>query len=208
MLNTTDTEGGGIQNKLGSFEEFYHRVHDSFVNHLEQNGSYNTTIERIDNDKDYSYDNIRWATRKQQAANRSTTVYFTIHNDIDSSKLLCNNMVDFCKRVGISWELLNSCLKTGRKYENFTFELFNTDGISSEALQDMARKYYNVRIPIMAYHVCGIHFKSGVTADDMVVNLKEWCRNHCVDPSSAYKCAKGQRKTVAGFKIEIEIIYV
>lgn len=200
--------GRGIQNKLGSFEEFCHRVYDSFVSHLDQYGSYDTTIERIDNDKDYSYDNIRWATRKQQSVNRSTTVYFTIYNDLDNSKLLCNNMVDFCKRVGISWESLNERIKTGKKYENFQFELFDIDGIDSGSLQDMASKYYTVKIPILAYRVYGTHFKSGDTADVVVANLKEWCRNHCVDPSAAYKCVKGQRKTVAGFKVEKVIIYV
>lgn len=36
------------------------------------------TLDRIDNDKGYSPDNFRWATRAQQARNRRTNVKVTI----------------------------------------------------------------------------------------------------------------------------------
>lgn len=52
--------GRGIKVRI-SFEEFYAEVGERPPG---------MTIDRIDNDKDYEAGNLRWATRKQQSANR------------------------------------------------------------------------------------------------------------------------------------------
>lgn len=194
--------GRGIRTELGDFETFYNRMIDSYTKHLNEFGYSNTTLERINNDQNYSYDNIKWATRKEQAQNRSTTSYFLVYNTIDGTKLVINNAVEFCNRVGIAWTSFNAVVGKNKPIKNFIIDYVDTSAIGPEELQDIHSKCKSIPLKIEAYQIYGLN------TNIIVTNLKDWCRGNGVDPSTAYKCAKGKRLSANGYIINKTIIEV
>ena len=61
--------GKGIKNEWASFEHFKKEMENSFLDHVSQYGLTNTTLDRIDSNKNYSKENCRWATRSVQGKN-------------------------------------------------------------------------------------------------------------------------------------------
>jgi len=85
---------------------------DSFETLLAEMGPKPTpahTLERIDNSLGYSKANCRWATRKEQAANRRTTRFFT-HEGVTL------NITDWAKRIGVSHGKLQQRLQSGLSF--------------------------------------------------------------------------------------------
>lgn len=61
------------------FQKFKDDMYESYLIHSNEFTEKNTTIDRIDNNKGYSKENCRWATRSEQLYNNSRTHYITIN---------------------------------------------------------------------------------------------------------------------------------
>jgi len=64
----------GIKNEWKSFIEFKNDMYESYLDHVREFGEKQTTIDRINNDKDYCKSNCRWATLKEQANNKRNII--------------------------------------------------------------------------------------------------------------------------------------
>ncbi len=62
--------GRGIKVEWKSFEAFKNDMWNPFLQHIERYGAEDTSIDRLDNDGNYSQLNCRWATKVQQEGNK------------------------------------------------------------------------------------------------------------------------------------------
>ena len=68
--------GRGITycNDWETFDGFYNDMGQSYIEHLEKYGAKDTTLDRIDPDKNYCKENCRWATIEEQSYNKRETI--------------------------------------------------------------------------------------------------------------------------------------
>ena len=64
--------GKGIKvcSRWFDFRYFMEDMYDEYLLHIEKEGEENTTLERMDNNKNYELQNCRWATWQEQYKNK------------------------------------------------------------------------------------------------------------------------------------------
>lgn len=87
----------GIKFEWSLFEDFRRDMESSYFEHCDRYGKDQTTLERIDVNGNYSRENCRWATWKEQAANKGNAVYITYHG----KQYRVNELADF---LGLTYQ--------------------------------------------------------------------------------------------------------
>lgn len=90
----------GIKCEWSSFGNFINDMYDSYLNHVKQFGEKNTSIDRINNNGNYSKSNCRWATNKEQANNTSYN-----HSITYLGQTL--NIKQWSEKLGINYKALH-----------------------------------------------------------------------------------------------------
>lgn len=114
--------GRGIQCEWSQFEDFRDDMYESYLAHVEIHGKKDTTIERIDTDGNYSKENCRWATRTEQANNKSTNVLYTLdgetHSLADWCRIRGKNYKRVWSRINHNGFSLEEALNKPKQYES------------------------------------------------------------------------------------------
>lgn len=103
--------GRGIQVKWKTYLDFKRDMYDSFLKHKEIYGDIDTTLDRIDVNGNYSKENCRWATRKEQARNTRSNVQV----EVNGKKV---KFVDYADSLGIDKKVSGNRLRRGWDLES------------------------------------------------------------------------------------------
>ena len=113
-VHWADYGGRGIKSdEFELFIDFYDAMYESFEELGSQIGYENTSLERIDVNKDYTKDNCTWIHINEQKGNQRKTVYFIAENINTHEKITSKNLTGFCRE----YDLNPSCIRdvmTGR----------------------------------------------------------------------------------------------
>jgi hypothetical protein len=104
---------------------FYNDLHDSYIEHVNQYGEKNTTIDRIDCNGNYTIDNLRWATIEQQNQNRRNMLSF-IAIDPFNNIYMTNNQTKFANEFGLNHFKISSCL-SGVRLHHMGWKFYRPD---------------------------------------------------------------------------------
>lgn len=105
-----DYGGRGIRVEWISFADFKRDMYESYLQHCDIHGLKDTTIDRIDNNGNYSMSNCRWATRQEQADNRRSNRLLTHRNTTMTAK-------QWARRLGMNYKTLHTELSRGWDFD-------------------------------------------------------------------------------------------
>ena len=135
---------------------------DNFYNWAMANGfsgekdskGYNVlSIDRIDNNKGYSPKNCRWATREQQARNKSTTIWVKYKGKKDTLK-------GFCEKLKLD-------------YHAVFLRIYRRHWSVDKALSTPLHKDYDIEYNGKCYTLKGLSRELGICADTVKYQVKK-----------------------------------
>lgn len=94
----------GIIVEWKTFEEFKFDMYESYLKHCRDFTEKNTSIDRIDGNKNYSKENCRWATSKEQSNNMSRNWMITFDGKTQT-------LIQWARQLGVHQKTLTYRIK-------------------------------------------------------------------------------------------------
>lgn len=80
--NYADYGGRGIKVLWKSFDEFKEDMYESYLQHINEFGERNTSINRVDNDGNYCKENCEWETCQRQTYKKRSSIMITYRGEV------------------------------------------------------------------------------------------------------------------------------
>lgn len=113
-----------ISKEWSEFKSFYDSMYESYQEHINTHGEKNTTLDRIDNNKNYYKENCKWSTRKEQEANKRAYCHQKSFKAVspEGIEYTANNQSSFARIYKLHKGHINECLKgTAKNHKGWKF---------------------------------------------------------------------------------------
>lgn len=123
--------GKGISSESWKyFADFYRDMYASYLTHVNIFGEKDTTLDRLDNSKNYNKNNCKWSTLSEQASNKTNANICEVINNNTGDKIIVNNLKEYCREQEIEYTTIIVGLKKSSNYyvhkkRNITFRRIN-----------------------------------------------------------------------------------
>lgn len=108
-----DYGGRGLTHGFPLFIDFVDYMLPKYLEKVSEYSSYDITLERLDNDLGYVKGNLTWATQREQAMNKRTTVTFKAYAP-DGAVYLSKNAQMFAEQFGLDRSSISKVI-TGKR---------------------------------------------------------------------------------------------
>ena len=113
------------------FENFRDDMNESYLKHVQEFGTKNTTIERRNNNLGYSKDNCKWATQKENNGNKRSNRLFKAISP-EGKEFISRNQKQFAQKYNLQQCHITGCLKKRRNcltHKGWKFEYIKKEEV-------------------------------------------------------------------------------
>ena len=105
------------------YNNFKRDMWDSYLEHLKQYGTRQTTLDRIDPNGNYTKENCAWATYQEQRMHVRNKAEYVATEIKTGKKIYFNNCTEFCKENNFTRSGITACCAKERSsHKGYTFE--------------------------------------------------------------------------------------
>ena len=102
--------GISMCNEWKDFQIFYDDMYESYIDHVNEYGEKDTTIDRIDVDRNYEKENCKWSTLREQFNNKTNNHFIEYNGER-------NTVANWARKLNMSYSVLISRIQRGWSIE-------------------------------------------------------------------------------------------